>query len=115
MKTSMKSLTVTALAVLLMSLSSAQAQYQATGDDGITASPKVRAMLDGQKRSGSAPGDKIDRLLVGSPKVNAHFRASERLASAPGDKIYRGAMPMSPKVHQKLMESGNHPAIAPIK
>jgi len=113
MKTN-KLLTIVALTATLSFAVNASAQYQATGDDGVTASPKVRAVLDGQKRSGSAPGDKVDRLLVGSPKANA-LKASAQFASAPGDKIYRGAMPMSPKVHQKLMESGNHPAIAPIK
>lgn len=110
MKTN-KLLAVVALTATLSFAVNASAQYQATGDDGVTASPKVRAFLDGQIRSGSAPGDKIDRLLVGIPKVNARLKDAETSGSAPGDKIDRSFVGI-PKVRD---QHASHLYVAPLK
>lgn len=54
MKT-MKHLLVVAAAVFLASASQSNAQYRTTGDDGITASPKLRQLLD-ERGKGMAKG-----------------------------------------------------------
>lgn len=93
--------------------SQAQAQYQAKGDDGITASPKVRQMLRDKQGGGSAPGDKIDRTVqTVPPRTLALQESLRKVGSAPGDKIDRTAVVMSPKAREL---TGRSFQVAPVK
>ena len=67
MRTTNKTLVATLAGIALLSFAGpAQAQYRPTGDDGITASPKVRAQLDGRKdRLNTAP---VAVVSMASPK-----------------------------------------------
>ena len=57
MRTTNKTLVATLAGIALLSFAGpAQAQYNPVGEDGIAASPKVRAQLDGRKdRLNTAP------------------------------------------------------------
>jgi len=64
----------------------ASAQYQARGDDGIYASPRFRQMLNEQKKAPGTTADVIDRSLKRiSPKMQALLDGQKRVAGVNHD------------------------------
>ena len=128
MKSSNRLLIAAAALALFASAGQIKAQSQAVGDDGITASPKVRQMLNEQKARNVAPQQVTINLITsqatiaGSPKVQQmrNERMSEPVLQT-GTEIagYRptGAdgITASPKVRQALEESRQTVEIAPLK
>jgi len=115
-------------------VSKASAQYQPTGDDGITASPKLRQMLN-ERTTGVNPGVSVQSPAViyrspGLEGVTASPRMSQRLAeqkvvvteTAPSEVASPGYRPTgtdgvtaSPRLRQQLDERSPEIIIAPLK
>lgn len=133
MKNLNKVLFTAALAATLSLASNASAQYKPTGDDGITASPKVRQMLN--ERAAAT------RVAATTPSVTVTYRnpadgitASPKVRQMLAErKVVVGAAPQtevaaagyrptgadgitaSPKLRQQLNERGTQFMIAPLK
>lgn len=136
MKNLNKMLIVAAFAAISGLTYSASAQssvgYQATGDDGITASPKVRQFLNGRKIVPSTHSAAVasvghratgDDGITASPKVRQMLNERRTVPSTPSTGVasvgYRATgddgITASPKVRQQLDERGSHVMVAPLK
>ena len=132
MKNTNRFLIVAAAAILLASAGQSRAQYQAVGDDGIAASPKVRQMLEERKdRSAccvtpaevttyqATPQDNV----VASPKVQQMRREesvrattySPAMQTAGYKATGADGITASPKVRGMLDERKQVVEIAPLK
>lgn len=113
---------------LFASAGQIQAQYQAVGDDGIAASPKVRQMLNERKARATAPQEvTINRIVpqttvAASPKVQQMLK--ERAPATvpevgPETAGYRptgsDGITASPKLRAMLDEREQTVQIAPLK
>ena len=132
MKTTNHFLVAGAALGLLASAGQANAQYQAVGDDGIAASPKVRQMLNERRARTSsiavAPqvatyqGGTSDNVAA-SPKVEQMRREQKAVVAAPRSTLnvagYRATgddgITASPKVRTMLDERRQAVEIAPLK
>lgn len=133
MKIQNKLAIVTTTAIAAMFITQANAQYRPVGEDGITASPKVRTMLTERIRSttstptmanatsfqasaveGIAASPKVRQMLAerkGSPVVASQPTAVVSAQSGTTDGIAA-----SPKLRQQLNErSARQLEIAPLK
>ncbi|SRR6266446_1056570 len=129
MKIANRFLLAAAAIALFASAGQSRAQYQAVGDDGIAASPKVRVMLNERKARGMAPQQVTihqtapQTTIAASPKVQQMKDEQKRLAAtprvAPETAGYRvtGAdgITASPKVRAMLEERKQAVEIAPLK
>ena len=116
-----------AAAVLLASGGQSYAQYQAVGEDGIAASPKVRQFLNEKKAAATATSTtvssttSIDERIAASPKVRQMLDERRTVMSAPSGSVagYRATgddgITASPKVRQQLNERGSQFMVAPVK
>ncbi len=99
-------------------------------NDGIAASPKVRAMLDERCRNKCAPADQAtvrstvttQTAIAASPKVQAMLDAQRTAPTQPTGPAYAGYRPVgddgiaaSPKLRQMLDERRQMVEIAPLK
>ena len=131
MKTTNKVLFTVTLAAILTALN-ALAQYQPTGPDGITASPKVRQMLN--ERPASRPTMLAPTVTVTSKNASEGITASPKVRQMmAGQKVIVSNTPMtevanvgyratgsdgitaSPKLRQQLGERAAEFMIAPLK
>ena len=137
MKTMNRVLIAAAVAAVLGIGSTVRAQaYSAVGDDGIAASPKVRAQLNERavaalpapSRTVAAVPEKTTKpaapaFIAASPKVAQMFAEREawKKTSAPSANFVSTTAPAndgivaSPKVRQQLNERGQKFEIAPVK
>ena len=119
-------LTVTAITSLFVS--QANAQYSPVGDDGITASPKVRAMLNDRVRASSLSlannfSFQAPAGIATSPKVLQTLADRKSGPAAPQETTMVAAQPRtgdgisaSPKLREQLDErSSRQLQIAPLK
>ena len=92
---------IAALAGIALSLfaSSAQAQYKPTGDDGITASPKVRAQLDARNARLNTASATVASMPC--PKCKDEW-VSARLAHFKGAEAFLAGGPPTRKVARHL-------------
>ena len=123
-----------AFAASLILVSTANAQYKPTGDDGITASPKVRQMLDekaaAKRVAAVAPSvtithQKVPDRIAASPAVRQRLAERKFLVNGTSSTEvaavgYRATgadgITASPAVRQKLDERrGSQFMIAPVK
>lgn len=123
-----------AIAATLSLANSASAQYKPTGDDGITASPKIRQLLNERAAATLAAAVSTPSMTVtyrnpaegvtASPKV--YQMLAERkvvLSEAPATEVaasgYRptgtDGITASPKLREQLNERGTQVIIAPLK
>lgn len=137
MKNANKFLLVAAAAAMFSLATSASAQssvgYRPTGDDGITASPKVRQMLNERKAVPSTPSTTVASVgyqptgsdgITASPKARQMLDSRKTVASAPSTAVasvgYKptgdDGITASPKARQQLDERrGNQFMVAPLK
>ncbi len=131
MKNANRFLIAAAALALFASAGQIQAQYQAVGDDGIAASPKVRAMLNERRARGMAPQQVTihqtapQTTIAASPKVQQMRAEQKRLAATPrvapetAGYSYRATgadgITASPKVRAMLDERKQAVEIAPLK
>jgi hypothetical protein len=120
--------------LLLASASTSNAQYRATGDDGITASPKYRQFLSERgkpmvKGTKSAAVVSVGYRATGfdgitaSPKLRQFINDSRGVESTPGAVVVKvGYRPTgddgitaSPKFRQFLDEHKSSYQVAPLK
>ena len=123
---------LTMTAITTMFISQARAQYRPVGDDGITASPKVRTMLNERARSASASVDAnigshltaVGTDIAASPKVRQMLSeqrarigtATVVVAAASQPPVPGDGIAASPKVRAQLNERSNRELqIAPLK
>jgi hypothetical protein len=123
---------LTVTAITSMFITQAQAQYQPVGEDGITASPKVRAMVNERARSASAPivadvaayPAPAGMDIAASPKVRQLLSEQKARATAPAVAVVAVSQPRttgdgiaaSPKVRAQLNERSNREVqVAPLK
>src|SRR6266567_5724321 len=118
--------------LLIASAGQANAQYQAVGDDGIAASPKVRQMLNERKARTAVSafptqvttyqGGTSDKVAA-SPKVQQMRKEQQAIAAAPRSTPnvagYRATgddgITASPKVRAMLDERRQAVEVAPLK
>jgi len=110
----------------------ASAQFKPTGDDGITASPRARQLLDEQKNrtTAAASGTTANtgafaNGIAASPRVHQMMNERRALTSAPAASTelasvgYRATGPdgitASPKVREQLNERSTVFMVAPVK
>jgi hypothetical protein len=134
MKTTNLILFTAALAATLTAVN-VPAQYQPTGADGITASPKLRQMLN-ERQAASRPSVLVPTVITvtsvnpGSKSITASPKVRQMLA---GQKVIVSGAPYaevatagyepnspdgiaaSPKVRQRLSERTTEFMIAPLK
>jgi hypothetical protein len=137
MKTTMKTLVAAALTAAFIPVIQANAQYQPPGEDGITASPKVRQFLNERKASAQmavtpAPATSAQPVpeadIAASPKVHQQLAEQQRAPAARTNTPaiassrsvgYRATgddgITASPKVREQLNARGAQIEIAPIK
>ncbi len=134
MKNTNMLLILTAVAGLLASTSQSNAQYRATGDDGITASPKLRQFLNesGKRMVKGTPAPAVVSVsyratgrdgITASPKLRQFIDDSRGVASTgPTVVVKVGYRPTgddgitaSPKLRQFLNERNGAYQIAPLK
>ena len=134
MKTLNKILFAAAFATAFSLANQASAQYKPTGDDGVTASPRVRQMLNERAAAArvapSIPGGTItyqaprQEGVAASPKVHQLLAAQKVIVSAtPSSEVasagYRATgsdgIAASPRVRQLLNERNTTFMIAPVK
>ena len=133
MKNLNKILFATVLAATFSLARNASAQYKPTGDDGITASPKVRQMLNERAaatRVASAtpsvtvtyrnPADGVTaspkvRQMLAERKVVVSGTPSAEVASAGYRATGADGITASPKLRQQLDERTTQVMIAPLK
>jgi len=131
MKNTNRFLVAAAAIALFASAGQVYAQYQAFGDDGIAASPKVRQMLE-ERKARSAPvvapevttyqGRTSDNVAA-SPKVQQMRKERQAIAAAPRNTAnvagYRATgddgITASPKVRAMLDQRRQTVEIAPLK
>ena len=124
---------IAACAAMFSLANQASAQYRATGDDGITASPKHRQFLDEHKTVSSAPSAAVasvgyqavgDDGIAASPKARQMLDQRKMVATTPSTGVasvgYRAVgadgIAASPKFRQQLDERGAQPImVAPLK
>ena len=121
-----------AAVALFASAGQIQAQYQAVGDDGIAASPKVRQVLNERKARASAPVGAPEVTInqaapqdniAASPKVQQLRKEQMARVATPGPAVeaagYRATgadgITASPKVRAVLDERRQAVEIAPLK
>jgi hypothetical protein len=125
-----------ALAASFSLAGNASAQYKATGDDGITASPRARQIINERKAAATAytatPAPATASAtyrpiaangIVASPKQLQQLNERRVLLGAPSTEVasvgYRATgadgITASPKFRQQLNESAPTFTIAPIK
>ncbi len=134
MKNLNKILFATVLAATFSLANNASAQYKPTGDDGITASPKVRQMLN-ERAAAARPALSVPVAgviyrtpglegVTASPKVRQMLAERKVVVSGtPSVEVasagYRATGPdgitASPKLRQQLDERGTQITIAPLK
>jgi hypothetical protein len=134
MKNMNKILFAAALAATLSLANNASAQYKPTGDDGITASPKVRQMLS-ERATATLPTSSIAVAttnsrthgldgLAASPKLRQVLTdravadavsSSAELASASYRVTGADGITASPKFRQQLNERNATIMVAPVK
>ncbi len=135
MKNSNKILFAAALAATLGLAGNASAQYKPTGDDGITASPRVCQMLNEREASARVSGmipsavvavepSGAPEGLAASPRVR-QMLAKPKTATATGpaaEVTSAGYYPTgpegitaSPRLRQQLTERGTPFMVAPLK
>ena len=113
---------------LFASAGQIQAQYQAVGDDGIAASPKVRQMLNERKARATAPQEVTINRIVPQTTVAASPKVQQMLKErAPGTVPEVGpetagyrptgsdGITASPKLRAMLDEREQTVQIAPLK
>jgi hypothetical protein len=132
-----KTLVIAALVAVFGLANSASAQnsagYRPTGDDGITASPKLRQFLNEHRTVSSTPSTTVasvgyratgDDGITASPKLRQQLAERRTVASTPSTAVaavgYRptgdDGITASPKLRQQLNErGGNQFMIAPVK
>jgi hypothetical protein len=133
MKMTKNSMIAVLAATLLTPAVASMAQYQATGQDGVTASPKVRARLNeraAQLRAASITVASVNLIhsaddgIAASPKLRAQLderKAASTLAVDTSPSTTRKSndgIAASPKVRQQLHDRSseqNEIQIAPIK
>lgn len=133
MKNLSRILAIAAVAALFGLTNSASAQntgYRATGDDGITASPKQRQFLNEHRTVASAPTTTVatagyrvtsDDGIVASPKHRQQIneRRTGTSSTAVAATGYRATgndgITASPKHRQQLNERGAAFMVAPLK
>jgi len=123
------------IATTISLANNASAQYKATGDDGITASPKVRQMLNERKASAAASsitsGNQASTTvaandgIVASPKLRQQLNEQKRnsvvtssstaVASTGHAATGADGLTASPKLPQQLNERPATIMIAPVK
>jgi len=123
---------ITAVAAMFSLTTSAKAQSQVVGEDGIAASPKVRQMLNERKANSAVSAKaasvgyqaKADDGIAASPKVRQLLNERKTVASTLSTGVasagYRATgedgITASPKVRQQLNERGHaRIMIAPLK
>lgn len=129
----LKVLLATAIAAIFSLSSNASVQYQPTGEDGITASPKIQQQLDERKAAARvvsvAPsGSVIYRYpaegITASPKVREMLAQQKvvmspaplaEVASGPYQATGADGITASPKLRQQLNERSTAVIIAPLK
>ncbi len=134
----MKNLKTTLSAVILTAafslINNAGAHYKPTGEDGITASPKVRLMLDQRaataRKLESRPGSMVTQVpgssdIAASPRVRQMLAehgaptsvvATPELASAGYQPTGADGVTASPKLREQLNQRSSEPImIAPVK
>jgi len=136
MKNLSKITLVAAFAAMFSVASQASAQYQAVGDDGIAASPRLRQMLNERKTAASTPSYAVasvgyqavgDDGIAASPKLRQMLDERRAVASAPStgstavvstgyQATGADGITASPKLRQQLNERGAQTImIAPLK
>ncbi len=133
MKNLDKILFVAVFAAISSMAGQASAQYQATGADGITASPKLRQQLSERTRVPSGTSMTVATVgyraagedgIAASPKLREFIDQRKAVAPAPGAVVasagYRATgvdgITASPKLRQQLDERVLQPTmIAPLK
>ena len=135
MKNLNKILTVVAFSAMFAISASAQNSvgYRPTGDDGITASPKVRELLNQRKPVASTPSAAVtnpgfratgDDGITASPKLRQTLNERRTVPSTPSTGVasagYRptgdDGITASPKVRQQIEERKPHATmVAPLK
>lgn len=124
---------VTVTAIAAMFITQAKAQYRPAGDDGIAASPKVRAMLNERLRSTTSISVVVDTAssqapadqgIAASPKVRQMLAERKAGQAAAQETAVVSSQPRtgddgiaaSPKVRAQLNERSSREAqIAPLK
>ncbi|ODU25142.1 MAG: hypothetical protein ABS95_00945 [Verrucomicrobia bacterium SCN 57-15] len=134
MKTTTTLLALSAGILFLASASTSNAQFRATGDDGITASPKYRQFLNERGRP-MVKGAKPTTVasvgyqptgrdgITASPKLRQFINESRGVESTPGTVVVKvGYRPTgddgitaSPKFRQFLDEHKSSYQVAPLK
>jgi hypothetical protein len=132
MKTHNKLAIVALTAVTTLFVNQARAQYRPAGDDGIAASPKVRAMLNERPRA-PITGPTAEIVLkparatydiAASPKVRQMLNETESRTTVPAAPAVAvnhtrpadDGITASPKVRAQLNERSNNAIqIAPLK
>lgn len=123
-----------AIAATLSLASNASAQYRPTGDDGITASPKVRQMLNERAAAtrvapatpsvtinyrnpanGVTASPKVLQMLAERKVVVSGAPEAEVAASAGYRPTGADGVTASPKLRQQLDERSTQIIIAPLK
>src|SRR6266404_1875657 len=133
MKKLEKVLFVAAFAAVSTMAGQASAQYQANGNDGITASPKLRQQLNERNQVTSRPSITVAAVgyravredgVAASPKLRQQLDERKAVAMAPAAVIassgYHATGPdgitASPKLRQQLDQHAPQPImIAPLK
>ena len=134
MKNTKLILIAAATVALLASTSQSKAQYNAVGDDGIAASPKLRQFMNerGKPRVKGVRSTQVVSVgyratgvdgITASPKLRQQIDASRGVWSTPGTVLanvgYRATgddgITASPKLRQQLDERKNAYQIAPLK
>jgi hypothetical protein len=128
----MKKTLILAVAVAGVFTLTANAQYRPTGEDGITASPRLRQQLNEQKKVASTPsatavsvGYKIaaDDGIAASPRLRQQLNERKTVVSVPSSAVasvgYKptgnDGITASPKLREQLNEHGSEFMIAPLK
>jgi hypothetical protein len=133
MKNLNKALLGAAIAATLSLANTASAQYTPTGDDGITASPKVRQMLDERAASSRIapanttvavtyrnPADGITaspkvRQMLAERRVVVSGAASIEVAAAGYRPTGADSITASPKLREQLNARSTAIMVAPLK
>ena len=123
MKTMNRVLAAAAVAAVLGISSTVRAQALAVGDDGIAASPKVRAQMNERAVKTSGVVDKDLRVAplstAASPKVVAQREALAKTATttavASTTTPAKDGIAASPRVRTQMNERGETFEIAPVK
>jgi len=122
-------LSVAVLAAMFSLANRVNAQYQAVGEDGIAASPKLRQMLNERKSGSTTTSQSVASVsstsedgIVLSPRARQMLNESRVVAStsstataSAGYQPIENGIAASPKLRQQLNERGAHFMVAPVK